>query len=120
MDIKSLETFIQVAELNSFTKAAQKLGYSQSTISFQIKQLEKSLNTQLFERINHTVSLTDRGREVLEYAHRIRRLTQKMDKQLKREQTASGHVRIAMADSLCSWLLKDDFGTFRRHFPQIT
>ena len=120
METKSLETFIQVAELSSFTKAAQKLGYSQSTVSFQIKQLEKSLNTQLFERINHTVSLTDRGREVLEYAHRIRRLTQEMEKQLKREQTASGHVRIAMADSLCSWLLKDDFGTFRRHFPQIT
>lgn len=40
MDIKNIVTFIQVAELNSFTKAARKLGYSQSTVSCQIKQLE--------------------------------------------------------------------------------
>ncbi|MCI9147482.1 MAG: LysR family transcriptional regulator [Hungatella sp.] len=120
MDIKNLDTFIQAAELNSFTKAAKNLGFSQSTVSFQIKQLEKSLNTQLFERINHTVSLTDRGREVLEYAHQILRLSQEMEKQLQSRENVSGHVRIAMADSLCSWLLKDDFGAFRRRFPQIT
>ena len=47
MDIKNLNTFIHVAELNSFTKAAEVLGYSQSTISFQIKQLENELNCQL-------------------------------------------------------------------------
>ncbi len=120
MDIKNLETFIQVAELSSFTRAAQKTGYSQSTVSFQIQQLEKSLGIQLFERVNHTVSLTGKGREVLAYAHRIRRLTQELEKQLNREQAVGGHVRIAMADSLCSWLLKDDFRGFRRRFPQIT
>ncbi|MBQ5676877.1 MAG: LysR family transcriptional regulator, partial [Lachnospiraceae bacterium] len=65
MEIKNLDTFIQVAELSSFTKAADKLGYSQSTVSFQIKQLETELGAQLFERINHTVSLTERGKEIL-------------------------------------------------------
>ena len=43
MDLRSLTIFIQVAELNSFSKAAEKLGYSQPTISFQIKQLEQEL-----------------------------------------------------------------------------
>ena len=62
MELKNIDTFIQVAELCSFTKAAEKLGYSQSTVSFQIKQLEASLNVQLFERINHTVTLTDKGK----------------------------------------------------------
>ncbi len=120
MDIKNFDTFIQVAELSSFTRAAEKTGYSQSTVSFQIQQLEKNLGIQLFERVNHTVSLTGKGREVLAYAHRIRRLTQELEKQLNREQTVSGHVRIAMADSLCSWLLKDDFQGFCRRFPQVT
>ena len=46
MDLKNLQTFIMVAELGSFTKAAEKLGYSQSTVSFQIKQLETELNTR--------------------------------------------------------------------------
>ena len=76
MDIKNLVTFIHVAELNSFTKAAKKLGYSQSTVSFQIRQLETELNSQLFERINHTIALTEKGREVLKYAHQVSKLTQ--------------------------------------------
>ena len=63
MDIKNLTTFIYVAELNSFTKAAEKLGFSQSTVSFQIRQLERELNSQLFERVNHTIALTEKGRE---------------------------------------------------------
>lgn len=120
LDIKNLETFIQVAELSSFTKAAEKSGYSQSTVSFHIKQLENTLGVPLFERINHTVSLTAKGREVLSYAHQIRFLTQKMEKQLhQKTELIRGHVRIAMADSLCSWLLKDNFGNFCRQHPGI-
>ena len=59
MDIKNLVTFIHVAELRSFTKAGDKLGYSQSTVSFQIRQLENELGVPLFERINRTVTLTE-------------------------------------------------------------
>ena len=51
MDIRMLRTFIYVAELAGFTKAAAALGYSQSTVSFQIKQLERELDAKLFERI---------------------------------------------------------------------
>ena len=40
MELRTLKTFILVAELHSFSQAAQRLGYSQSTVSFQIKQLE--------------------------------------------------------------------------------
>ena len=43
MQLRNLISFIHVAELGSFTKAAQQLGYSQSTISFQIRQLEEEL-----------------------------------------------------------------------------
>ena len=75
MELRNLITFTHVAELGSFTKAAQQLGYSQSTISFQIKQLEEELGCLLFERINHTITLTKRGRELVSYAHRVRALT---------------------------------------------
>ena len=51
MEIKNLITFINVVELGSFTKAAEVLGYSQPTISFQIKQLEEELDCLLFETI---------------------------------------------------------------------
>ena len=71
MDIKNLVTFIHVAELRSFTKAGDKLGYSQSTVSFQIRQLENELGVPLFERINRTVTLTEHGIRLLRSAYKI-------------------------------------------------
>lgn len=120
MDIKNLITFIHVAELNSFTKAAKTLGYSQSTISFQIKQLESELDSQLFERINHTIALTEKGREVLNYAHQINKLTQELEKNIQNEKSINGHIRLAMADSLCDSLLSEKFLDFRNQYPGIT
>ena len=79
MEIRNLLTFMHVAELGSFTKAAKQLDYSQSTISFQIKQLEGELGCLLFERINHTISLTERGHELLDYAHKISNLTEEFN-----------------------------------------
>lgn len=120
MDIKNLTTFIYVAELNSFTKAAEKLGFSQSTVSFQIKQLETELKSQLFERINHTVALTEKGREMLQYAHQIQKLTEEMKENLKDRGRMTGHIRLAMADSLCDSLLSENFTSFREEHPGIT
>ena len=74
MDIKNLVTFIHVAELRSFTKAGDKLGYSQSTVSFQIRQLENELGVPLFERINRTVTLTEHGIRLLRSAYKINEL----------------------------------------------
>ena len=74
MDVKNLETFVMVNELKSFTLAAGRLGYTQSTVSFQIKQLEKELSIPLFERIGHTVTLTNEGEKLLPLAQQILRL----------------------------------------------
>ena len=120
MDVKNLITFIHVAERNSFTKAARALGYSQSTVSFQIKQLESELNAQLFERINHTIALTERGRDVLKYAHQISKLTQELEQGMQAEQEVSGHFRLAVPDSLCDSLLEEGFAEFRSRYPGIT
>ncbi len=119
MDIRNLNTFIYTAELSSFTKAAERLGYSQSTVSFQIKQLEQELDTQLFERINHTIALTERGREVLRYAQQILRISQELNEALHEEKAIRGRVRLAMADSLCDSLLDEKFVDFRRQHPGI-
>lgn len=90
MELKNLITFIHVAELGSFTKAARQLGYSQSTISFQIKQLEEEIGCLLFERINHTISLTERGRDLVSYAHQVRTLTDEFKDNLAGEQDFHG------------------------------
>lgn len=120
MDLQSLNIFIQVAELNSFTKAGETLGYSQPTVSFQIKQLEKELGVQLFDRIGHTISLTEAGREVLSYAQQIYQISNDMLAVDKNKKDIGGTVRIAMADSLCSPLIMEGFATFKAEYPNIS
>ena len=120
MDFRYLNTFIQVAESNSFTRAGEKLGYSQPTISFQIKQLERELGVQLFERIGHTVSLTREGREALNYAQRICQLSQEMIRGAANEHEASGVLKVAMADSLCTPLIVESFSKFHEEYPKIS
>ena len=119
MDLQSINIFIQVAELNSFTKAGESLGFSQPTISFQIKQLEKELGVQLFDRIGHTIKLTDAGREALKYAQKIYRTVQEMSLVENKKSEISGLVRLAMADSLCTPLIANWFSAFKNKYPKI-
>ena len=105
MELRNLITFTHVAELGSFTKAAEQLGYSQSTISFQIKQLEEELGCLLFERINHTITLTQRGHELVSYAHRIRALTDEFKESLAKDEEFIGHIHIVTPDSVCDEMI---------------
>lgn len=119
MELQSLRTFIQVAEVNSFTKAANRLGFSQPTVSFQIKQLENELGVQLFGRVGHTIKLTEAGRQVLVKAQHICRMTTELSSMNGTSEELSGVIRIAMADSLCLPLIINEFSGFRERFPQI-
>ena len=58
MEIRNIRTFIKVAELENFTKAALELGYAQSTVTMQIKQLEEELQTELFTRNGKLIALS--------------------------------------------------------------
>ena len=120
MDLRSLNIFIEVAELGSFTRAGEKLGYSQPTVSFQIKQLEKELGVPLFDRIGHTVNLTDAGREALHYAQTIWQISQEMVLGTTGQREPAGKLRLGMADSLCEPLIAGDFGTFRSRYPKVS
>lgn len=120
MDLRNLITFIQVAELNSFTRAGERLGYSQPTVSFQIKQLESELGVQLFERIGHNVALTDDGRAALSYAQHICRLSEEMVGGAGEAKEPSGVIHLAMADSLCNPLIIEKFAEFRALYPKVS
>ena len=120
MELRNLITFIHVAELGSFTKSAQVLGYSQSTISFQIKQLEDELGCLLFERINHTVTLTQRGRELVSYAHRIRELTDEFKDNITSENECKGFIHIVTPDSVCEQMIKTNYIDFHKKYPAIS
>ena len=119
MEIKNLISFVHVAEMNSFTKAAEVLGYSQSTISFQIKQLETELNCLLFERINHTITLTDMGEELLKYAHNINALTDEFIENMHSPQELHGFIHFVSPDSVCEDMLLANYHNFRSKYPKI-
>jgi len=120
MELRNLVTFIHVAELGSFTKAAEQLGYSQSTISFQIKQLEEELGCLLFERINHTITLTERGHELVSYAHQVCALTDEFKESLTKEEECSGHIHIVTPDSVCEEMIDSHYIDFHNKYPNIS
>ena len=120
MDLRGLQIFIEVADTKSFTRAGENLGYSQPTISFQIKQLEKELGFPLFDRIGHTVNLTEAGAGVLGYAQSICHMAKDMAASGQQPKMPQGIVRVGMADSLCSPLISARFAAFRQQYPQIS
>ena len=117
MEIKNLTTFLHVAEFGSFSRAGEHLGYSQPTVSVQIKQLEQELGVRLFDRIGHAVRLTDQGRMILPYAQQVSRLCSQMTHESPQPPYAV--VRLATADSLCAPLMLDQFTQLREKFPHI-
>ncbi len=71
MDIASLQAFVAVAKYGSFSIASENLFLTQPAISKRISSLETELNTQLFDRINRKISLTEAGIALLPRAHQL-------------------------------------------------
>lgn len=71
MELKYLQTFKTIIEEGSFTKAAEKLNYTQSTITFQVGQLEQELSVKLFERIGRRMMLTKAGEQLYPYVNDV-------------------------------------------------
>ena len=119
MDTNVLKTFVAVCEYSGFSAAADKLGYTQSTVSSQIKQLENELDTVLFDRFYHRINLTEDGLIVLQHARNILESHEKMLEELKTPEIIKGNIRLAMSSSVCNRYFKDDFLKFRKQFPDI-
>ncbi|GAA3309129.1 hypothetical protein GCM10020295_72920 [Streptomyces cinereospinus] len=68
MELRQLEYLVAVAEEQNFTRAAERVHISQSGISAQIRQLERELGAELFDRSTRTVTLTVAGKAALEHA----------------------------------------------------
>lgn len=73
MEFREISTFLQVAQHQSFSKAAKQLGYSQAAVTIQIKQLEGELGVHLFDRIGKQISLTHQGQIFYQYAVAIQK-----------------------------------------------
>lgn len=121
MDIKHLQYFIEVANYNSFTRAADHLFITQPTISKMIKNLENDLGVELFDRSGKKLSLTDAGRVVYEQALLINKafnnLETEMDNLLGLKK---GHIRIGLPPIIDSTFFPKLIGRFHQKYPNIT
>ena len=71
MELKYLHTFQTIAEAGSFARAAEKLNYTQSAITFQMAQLENELGAKLFEKVGRKMALTQAGAQLLPYVRDV-------------------------------------------------
>ncbi|WP_294402247.1 LysR family transcriptional regulator [uncultured Clostridium sp.] len=119
MDFKQLNAFLTISKLQSFTKAADALGYAQSTITTQIKLLESELDVKLFERIGKSTTLTHEGKKLLPYAKQILKLSTDIKTTVSNEDKPSGTLTIGAAESLCVLRLPEILKEYRRLYPDV-
>ncbi len=119
MEFKNLDTFIRVAELENFSKAAEELGYSQSSVTSQIQQLEQQLKTKLFDRNGKKVKLSTAGKKFLEYGYRIRQIEAEAASCFLTEQEPDGILRIGIMESVCSSVYDSKLTDFMLKYPHV-
>ncbi|MFB7579772.1 LysR family transcriptional regulator [Streptomyces hydrogenans] len=104
MELRLLATFEKVAEVLSFTRAAAELGYAQSSVTGQIRTLETSLGTELFERLGGRIRLTEAGERLLPYARRMAELAEEARAAVAAGEPA-GTITIGTMESLTTYRL---------------
>jgi|SRR5690625_1128403 len=117
MEIRLLKYFLSVTEELHFTRASERLGISQPTLSQQIKLLESRLNTVLFHRNGANIELTESGKVLLKYVNRIFFELDQVKTELKElEGKSFGELRIGSSGN---HLLYSSLIPFYKEYPNV-
>lgn len=120
MNIQKYLAFAKTVEYGSFTKAAEKLQYSQSGISRMINDLEKEWNVSLLERGRAGVSLTSDGLKLLPFVKSVCNEYQKLQTQVDElNGLQSGLIRIGTFSSVATHWLPNIIKEFQKDYPNI-
>lgn len=123
MELREIETFLAIIDCGTFSKAAEKLGYSQSAVTTQVKQLEHDLGTRLFDRVPRGAVLTDQGRafafhaQELMGAARAARASVAADPLDPHDMT--GTLRIGAVESIATAILPDLLIRYHEVCPHV-
>lgn len=118
MEIRHLITFQTIAEVGSYTGAASKLGYTQSTITSHIQALEHEICGELFTYIKRNLQLTHLGRELMPLAEDLLS-THDQIKNIKSTQEVEGVLRVAAPESLTISILGPIIREYTLKYPQV-
>lgn len=119
MDIKNLVTLKTILETGSFQKAADHLNYAQSTVTFQIRQLEEELSMKLFEKIGRRMVLTQAGKEILPYINTILQNAEQINNYGKSLSEIKGSLRLAIPDSILIYNMQPFIQSFLHEAPHV-
>lgn len=119
MDLKQLEYFVRVAELGSFTRAAQVLGIAQPALSRQVRLLEVELRQNLLVRNGRGATPTEAGQLLLEHGRGILHQVERAREELSRVRTGlAGKVAVGLPPSIARVLTVPLTRAFRHQLPQ--
>lgn len=119
MDLKYLNTFKTILETGSFQSAARKLNYTQSTVTFQIQQLEQELSVKLFEKIGRKMVITQAGKDILPNIDTIVQSVEQLCNYGKDMRELTGMLRIAMPETLLTYQMQPVLKKFRQEAPNV-
>ncbi|REE83890.1 DNA-binding transcriptional LysR family regulator [Paenibacillus taihuensis] len=117
MELTYLRTFREVAKWGSFTKAAETLGYAQSSITTQIQKLEEAYGAVLLERYGRKMVLTMAGEALLQYANYICRLHDESKEVVAKQ--SKGTLSIGTIETLASFYLPAYLQAYRKAYPDV-
>lgn len=121
MDTQHLKAFITVANLESFTDAAERLHLTQPAISKRISALEQQLNCRLFDRIGRKITLTEAGRALYPKAEKI--LQDVSDTELALSNlsgSVSGNLKLATSHHIGLHYLPQFLKPYTQRYPQVS
>ena len=119
MNTKYLTTFKTILEAGSFQKAADRLNYTQSTVTFQIKQLEEELSLKLFEKIGRKMELTQAGKDILLYVDAILLGAEQIRNYGKSLSEITGTLKLAIPDSILIYTMQPFIQAFMHEAPHV-
>ena len=118
MELKYLNTFRTIVETGSFTKAAEKLNYTQSAITFQIDQLEQELSAQLFEKVGRRMALTKAGELLIPYVDEVLGAVGKLRFFEQELSMCNGDLKVGVGETLLCYRMSPVLKEFHKAAPK--
>lgn len=112
MELRQLKTFLVVAQLLNFNRAAEVLNYAQSTVSAQIKALEDDFSVSLFDRLGKRVILTEAGQMLVRYAQKMLDVEKETMASISGWEEARGSISLRIPQSIATFYLPDIIDRF--------
>ncbi|HEY5818382.1 MAG TPA: LysR substrate-binding domain-containing protein [Mesorhizobium sp.] len=118
LDLDQLQTFITIADVGSFTRAAEEVHRTQSAVSMQMRRLEDTIGKPLFEKEGRSNKLSEDGEKLLAYARRMIRLNRETLAAFD-DASLEGHIRIGTPDDYADRFLPEIMARFSRSNPRV-